>query len=160
MWPSGTVIHDIKDEDLESSGSLSQYEWDMEPGGIFTTKQQMLDALFNGEFYVNVHSADNPGGEIYAHLSFDAFAEPPVQEELTAADVDYDIVRFLNQATFGATPRDYEQLRNLFDQDGTNRMQVYELWIDQQISTPRTSMQDLDNHMLSLIHISEPTRPY
>ena len=150
LWPSGTVIHDIKDEDLEASGSLSQYEWDMEPGGIFTTKQQMLDALFNGEFYVNVHSADNPGGEIYAHLSFDAFAEPPIQEELTVADVDYDIVRFLNQATFGATPRDYEQLRNLIDQDGTNRMQVYELWIDQQISTPRTSMQDLDNHMYSV----------
>ena len=102
----------------------------MEPGGIFTTKQQMLDALFNGEFYVNVHSADNPGGEIYAHLSFDAFAEPPIQEELTVAGVDYDIVRFLNQATFGATPRDYEQLRNLIDQDGTNRMQVYELWED------------------------------
>ena len=150
LSPSGTVIHDIKDEDLEQSGSLSQYEWHMEPGGIFTTKQQMLDTLFNGEFYVNVHSADNPGGEILAYLSFDAFAEPPLQEELTAADVDYDIVRFLNQATFGATPRDYEQLRSLIDQDGANRLQVYELWIDQQISAPRTSMQDLDNHTYSV----------
>ena len=150
LSPSGTVIHDIKDEDLEQSGSLSQYEWNMEPGGIFTTKQQMLDTLFNGEFYVNVHSADNPGGEILAYMSFDAFAEPPIQEELTAADVDYDIVRFLNQATFGATPRDYEQLRSLIDQDGANRLQVYELWIDQQISAPRTSMQDLDNHTYSV----------
>ena len=150
LSPSGTVIHDIKDEDLEQSGSLSQYEWNMEPGGIFTTKQQMLDTLFNGEFYVNVHSADNPGGEILAYMSFDAFAEPPLQEELTVADVDYDIVRFLNQATFGATPRDYEQLRSLIDQDGANRLQVYELWIDQQISAPRTSMQDLDNHTYSV----------
>ena len=150
LSPSGTVIHDIKDEDLEQSGSLSQYQWNMQPGGIFTTKQQMLDTLFNGEFYVNVHSADNPGGEILAYLSFDAFAEPPLQEELTAADVDYDIVRFLNQATFGATPRDYEQLRGLIDQDGANRLQVYELWIDQQISAPRTSMQDLDNHTYSV----------
>ena len=150
LSPSGTVIHDIKDEDLEQSGSLSQYEWHMEPGGIFTTKQQMLDTLFNGEFYVNVHSADNPGGEILAYMSFDAFAEPPLQEELTVADVDYDIVRFLNQATFGATPRDYEQLRSLIDQDGANRLQVYELWIDQQISAPRTSMQDLDNHTYSV----------
>ena len=150
LSPSGTVIHDIKDEDLEQSGSLSQYEWHMEPGGIFTTKQQMLDTLFNGEFYVNVHSADNPGGEILAYMSFDAFAEPPLQEELTVADVDYDIVRFLNQATFGAIPRDYEQLRSLIDQDGANRLQVYELWIDQQISAPRTSMQDLDNHTYSV----------
>ena len=150
LSPSGTVIHDIKDEDLEQSGSLSQYEWHIEPGGIFTTKQQMLDTLFNGEFYVNVHSADNPGGEILAYMSFDAFAEPPLQEELTVADVDYDIVRFLNQATFGATPRDYEQLRSLIDQDGANRLQVYELWIDQQISAPRTSMQDLDNHTYSV----------
>ena len=150
LSPSGTIIHDIKDEDLEQSGSLSQYEWHMEPGGIFTTKQQMLDTLFNGEFYVNVHSADNPGGEILAYMSFDAFAEPPIQEELTVADVDYDIVRFLNQATFGATPRDYEQLRSLIDQDGANRLQVYELWIDQQISAPRTSMQDLDNHTYSV----------
>jgi hypothetical protein len=66
LSPSGTIIHDIKDEDLQSSGNVSDYEWDLAPGGIFTTKQQMLDALFNGEFYINVHSADFPGGEIYA----------------------------------------------------------------------------------------------
>lgn len=147
LWPSGTIIHDIKDEDLESNGNVSGYEWDMEPGGIFTTKQQMLDALFNGEFYINIHSAAFPGGEIYAHLIYDASTEPPQQPELTLDEVDYDIVRFLTQATFGATPEDYAELRALIDEDGSNRLQVYELWIEDQFSRPITSMLDLDNHI-------------
>mgnify|MGYP001360579804 CR=1 FL=1 len=50
LWPSGTIIHDIKDEDLDSNGNVSGYEWSMEPGGIFTTKQQMLDALLMVNF--------------------------------------------------------------------------------------------------------------
>ena len=147
LWPSGTIVHDIKDEDLQSSGNVSDYRWDMEPGGIFTTKQQMLDALFNGEFYINVHSANFPGGEIYAHLIFDASAEPPEQPPLTEEDVDVDIIRFLTQATFGATPEDYAELRSLIDVDGANREQVYELWIEQQFAITATSMLDLDNHI-------------
>jgi uncharacterized protein (DUF1800 family) len=147
LWPSGTIVHDIKDKDLESNGNVSGYEWDMEPGGIFTTKQQMLDALFNGEFYINIHSAAFPGGEIYAHLVYDASAEPPQQDELTSEEVDYDIVRFLTQATFGATPEDYDELRVLIDSDGKNRLQVYDLWIENQFSMPTTSMLDLDKHI-------------
>jgi uncharacterized protein (DUF1800 family) len=150
LWPSGTIIHDIKDEDLESSGSVSGYEWDLEPGGIFTTKQQMLDALFNGEFYINVHSASFPVGEIVAHMIFDATAEPPDDDELTPEQVDNDIARFLTQATFGATPQHYEELRSMIDTDGSNREQVYELWIDQQMSQPATSMLALDDHTYAL----------
>jgi uncharacterized protein (DUF1800 family) len=146
LWPSGTIIHDIKDEDLQSSGNVSDYEWNIEPGGIFTNKQQMLDALFNGEFYINIHSAAFPGGEILAHLVFDASAEPPEQLPLTEQDVDIDIIRFLTQATFGATPDSYSELRSLIDVEGSNREQVYELWIDQQFDIPETSMLALDNH--------------
>jgi uncharacterized protein (DUF1800 family) len=150
LSPSGTIIHDIKDEDLQSAGNVSDYQWDLAPGGIFTTKQQMLDALFDGEFYINVHSADFPGGEIYAPLIFDASAEPPEQLPLSTADVDFDIVRFLTQATFGATPEDYSELRSLIDIDGDNRQQVYELWIEQQFAMPATSMLDLDDHIYAL----------
>jgi uncharacterized protein (DUF1800 family) len=150
LWPSGTITHDIKDEDLESSGSVSGYEWDLEPGGIFTTKQQMLDALFNGEFYINVHSASFPVGEIYAHMIFDATSEPPDDDELTSEQVDNDIARFLTQATFGATPEQYVELRSMIDTDGSNREQVYELWIDQQMSQPATSMLALDDHTYAL----------
>jgi uncharacterized protein (DUF1800 family) len=150
LWPSGTIIHDIKDEDLESNGNVSGYEWDMEPGGIFTTKQQMLQALFNGEFFINIHSAAFPGGEIYAHLIFDASAEPPPQQKLTSAEVDYDIVRFLTQATFGAKPDEYSKLRALIDTDGSNRLQVYDAWIEDQFAITATSMLDLDNHTYDL----------
>lgn len=147
LWPSGTIVHDIKDEDLESSGNVSDYGWDLSPGGVFTNKQQMLDALFNGEFYINIHSAEFPNGEIRAHLIYDAEAEPPEQGELSAEEVDADIIRFLNQATFGAIPEDYEALRSLIDVDGNNRLQVYELWIDEQFAAPTTSLLSINDHI-------------
>lgn len=158
LWPSGTIVHDIKDEDLESNGNVSDYVWDLSPGGVFTNKQQMLDALFNGEFYINVHSADFPNGEISAHLIYDAVAEPPDQGDLTADEVDADIIRFLNQATFGATPEDYASLRSVIDTDGNNRLQAYELWIDEQFATPTTSLLSINDHVNSVFAGQERRR--
>ncbi|WNC69193.1 DUF1800 family protein [Thalassotalea nanhaiensis] len=137
LAPSGTMI-----KDLEGPGNVINMIWDLAPGGIFKTEQEMLDTLFNGEFFVNIHSANYPAGEISATLLYDANIKPPEQVDLTEADVDRDIIRFLNQATFGATPEDYQPLRDQINADGTNRMQVYNQWIEQQISMPASSLYD------------------
>ena len=53
------------------------------------------------------------GGEIKAVLVADSSVTPPPTTTFTATEVDLDIVRFLNQATFGATPEDYAAAREL-----------------------------------------------
>lgn len=158
LSPSGTIIKDIPDSALDQNGNLIGYEWDLLPGGIFTTKQDMLDTLFEGKFYVNVHSADYPAGEILAHLMFESDVEPPNDSGLTAAQVDRDIIRFLNQATFGATPSAYQSLRTQIDEVGTNRLQVYELWIDEQFAMQETSMLNLDDHLAEVFEVAPDER--
>ena len=143
LAPSGTMIKDI-----ETLGNLSNFDWDLAPGGIFRTEQEMLDTLFDGSFYVNIHSANYPSGEISAPLSYQASVIPETSTELSAEEVDQDILRFLNQATFGATPQQYQQLRAQIDSDGDNRLMVYQQWIDQQIGTPQTSLLALTDATL------------
>lgn len=138
LSPSGTVIKDVN-----AYGSVYDFAWDLAPGGIFTTEQAMLDALFNGEFYINIHTANYPAGEISASFIYNETIEPPEETELTADDVDRDIIRFLTQATFGATPEQYTALRSQIATDGGNRLQVYSDWIDEQVALPQTSMYDL-----------------
>ena len=138
LAPSGTILKDV-----HASGSVYDFSWDLAPGGIFVTEQAMLDALFNGEFYLNIHTANYPSGEISATMVYDAGVEPPAETVLTAADVDRDIIRFLTQATFGATPEQYTLLRDQIAADGSNRLQIYSDWIDLQIATSPTSMYDL-----------------
>jgi|GEM_PF-411406 len=138
LAPSGTILKDV-----HATGSVYDFSWDLAPGGIFVTEQAMLDALFNGEFYLNIHTANYPSGEISATMVYDAGVEPPAETVLTAADVDRDIIRFLTQATFGATPEQYTLLRDQIAPDGSNRLQVYSDWIDLQIATSPTRMYDL-----------------
>lgn len=144
LAPSG-----VKVKEIESSGFLSSYVWDLAPGGIFVNQQQMLDALFNGEFFVNIHTANYPGGEIFATLVYDATVDAPEETPLTTEQVDQDILRFLTQSTFGPTPNAYEQLRGQIDADGDNRLQVYSDWIDQQFDIPKTSMLSLVDATIS-----------
>jgi len=138
LAPSGTMIKDI-----EHMGGVYNYHWDLSPGGPFTTKQQMLDTLFSGAFYLNIHSANYPNGEIFANFTYDESVAPPDDSLLTPEDRERDIIRFLTQATFGATPSEYEFIKNQMNEDGSNRMQVYEAWIDQQMSLPATNMLEL-----------------
>ncbi|QBY04250.1 DUF1800 family protein [Thalassotalea sp. HSM 43] len=133
--PSGQAIKDI-----EPFGNVSNLEWDLSPGGIFKTQQEMLDALFSGLFFVNIHSANYAHGEITATLQYDENVAPVQQGELTKTDVDRDVVRFLNQASFGATPESYQQLRAQINDDGSNRIAIYNQWIEQQINIDANSM--------------------
>jgi len=138
LAPSGTMIKDI-----EHLGGINNYVWNLSPGGPFTTKQKMLDTLFAGKFFINIHTADYPAGEISALLNFDSTVTPPENSTLTSEDIDRDIIRFLTQATYGPTPETYQALRDKIDETGSNRLQVYEAWIDEQMLLPQSSMLEL-----------------
>lgn len=138
MAPSGTMVKDI-----EQTGGLTNYVWNLAPGGIYTNEQQMLEALFNGEFYVNIHTADYPQGEISASLNYDQDIQPVEQTDLSEKQVEQDIIRFLNQATFGATPAAYEALRTQITSNGDNRIQVYGQWLEEQFSVEQSQMLPL-----------------
>jgi uncharacterized protein (DUF1800 family) len=127
-------------KDIEFSGPVFEFPWDLSlaNGAPFNTEQELLDALFEGRVYVNIHTAHFPGGEIKAVFVFDSSVTPPPTSELTEQEVDLDIVRFLNQATFGARPEDYMALRDQIDADGSNRMLVYSEWIESQFQRPAT----------------------
>ncbi|MDB2410496.1 DUF1800 family protein [Pseudomonadales bacterium] len=156
LSPSGTVIKDVN-----AYGSVYDFQWDLAPGGIFTTEQAMLDALYSGQFYINIHTANYPAGEISASFIYNEAIEPPEETELTAEDVDRDIIRFLTQATFGATPEQYTALRSQIATDGSNRLQVYSDWIDEQIALPQTSMYDLMESSIPLFSFGDtPSNMY
>jgi uncharacterized protein (DUF1800 family) len=61
-------------------------------------------------------------------------------QTLSTEEIDVDVIRFLAQSTFGATPDTYTELRSKISQDGSNRLSVYEDWIDEQISQPLTDI--------------------
>ena len=140
LAPSGITF-----ADLPRGNTVNDHVWDIEPAGIFTTKQEVLDALFSGSFFVRILSANYPQGEIIAFIQrTDTFGGVEIPEqELTPEQVDRDIIRFLNQSTFGATEEAYNQLRAQISNDGSNRRQVYEDWIDSQLDMQATSMTDL-----------------
>jgi uncharacterized protein (DUF1800 family) len=141
-------------KDIEFSGPVFDFPWDLslENGAPFSTEQELLDALFEGRVYVNIHTADHLAGEIQAVFVFDAAVTPPPTTTLTADEVSLDIVRFLNQATFGATPEDYTGLRGLIDADGKNRLAVYSEWIESQFQLPRTEYLPLLDAQLGIFH--------
>lgn len=127
-------------KDIGFSGPVVDDPWELilENGAPFNTEQELLDALFEGRIYINIHTANHPGGEIRAVMIYDASVTPPTKTVLTEQEVDLDIVRFLNQATFGARPDDYNALRIQIDADGGNRMPVYSEWIEAQFQQPVT----------------------
>ena len=140
LAPSGITF-----DDLPRGDTVNDYVWEIEPAGIFTTSQEVLDALFSGNFFVRILSENYPQGEIIAFIqrtgSFGGVEIP--EQDLTPEQVDRDIIRFLNQSTFGATEESYNQLRAQISNNGSNRRQVYEDWIDSQLDMQPTNMTDL-----------------
>lgn len=132
-------------KDIEFSGSVSDYPWHLSlaNGAPFQTEQELLDALFQGRVFVNIHTANDPGGEIMVVFAYDSSVAPPPTSTLTTEEVDLDIVRFLNQATFGATPEAYKALREKIGADGSNRILVYSDWIESQLDQPTTEFLPL-----------------
>lgn len=138
--PSGTTF-----ADLPRGNEVVDYQWSIAPGGFFSTNQEVLDAIIDGNFFVRILSDNFPEGEISAVIqSADSSGGEEVpEEELTQQQVDRDIIRFLNQSTFGATEESYNELRTQITNDGSNRRAVYEAWIDNQLDMQPTNMTDL-----------------
>ena len=106
--PSGTTF-----SDLPRGDTVEDFVWDIAPGGFFTSSQEVLDALFNGSFFVRILSDNFPEGEIEAFIQrTGSFGGVEISEDvLTEQQVDIDIIRFLNQSTFcllytSPSPRD------------------------------------------------------
>ncbi len=142
-------------------GQVSGHSWAVEAAQFITTDQGMLDALYQGQIYINVHSAMYPAGEIRGDFSQqDAGTEliipdsPPEITVLEGDELNRDIVRFLTQASFGATPDTIKSLRKRINNEhGGDRMAGYEAWIDDQLGMAMPSMEKfmraMDQHQIS-----------
>ncbi|MBO1256166.1 DUF1800 family protein [Alteromonas sp. 5E99-2] len=138
--PSGVTYADLPKEDR-----VENFVFEIRPGGIYTVNQEVLDALFNGNFFVRILSDDFPEGEIIAAIQRfgESKGQEILEEKLTIDQIDRDVIRFLNQSTFGATEKTYNEIREKIDDSGSNRLQIYEEWIDSQLDMQPTNMTDL-----------------
>ena len=177
---AGNIIYAITetpgdDESDPLNGPLTNYLWDLtdSSGAVPTaggpaSKQVIIDSLFgqNDEtpLYLNVHTVDNPAGEIWAFLNLSggsasdpgdapaaASAGSGDYPQLTGDLLESEVRRFLNQATFGATDAEVAAFLNLIETErlsnpAYHRHQAYADWIDTQMtpaSTPQTYLLDL-----------------
>ena len=158
------------------NGPLAEYPWDItaSSGAVPTaggsaSKQTIIDSLCNqnGEspLYLNIHTVDNPAGEIWAFLILTegsvggpgapAAAAAPGSAEypLLAGDpLASEVRRFLNQATFGATDSEVAGLIAAIETErltdpSYHRHEAFEAWLDDQMNTtltPQTYLVDFN----------------
>lgn len=143
-------------------GQVTNQEWLIRAGQILVTDQAALDALYSGQLYIAVTTANYTNGELKGHLQPaegsvvdpPAPAAPPVYgssafPNLAASGVennealDRDIVRFLTQATFGATKESVAELRSLMTANGNDALAGYAAWIDRQQDLARVPSPSL-----------------
>lgn len=131
------------------------YDVQAETVASWATDQAALNALFGGFVYINVHTANYGSGEIRGNFAVaSGSVEPPVPPApptygsaqwptLAGADLDRDIVRFLSQASFGATPESIQEVKNLIASNGNNAIAGYTAWINRQMDTTQTPSPSL-----------------
>ena len=170
----------LSDEPVPEGTSRGDgYPWDLTQAslvvssnsGTAASKQVIIDSLFgqSGEtpLYFNVHTADNPAGEIWAFLGLSAGSiDPPDPAEaaplagseaypaLSGYLLEAEVRRFLNQATFGATEdmvdamvTQIETARSL-DPD-YHRDTAYENWLDAQMNKSETTQTYLLDYLMA-----------
>ncbi|MGB1249877.1 MAG: DUF1800 family protein [Candidatus Promineifilaceae bacterium] len=128
-------------------GQVSNVEWGLDAAHQFTTNQAMLDALLGGQLYVNIHSANYPSEELRGNIvpvnGSVAFVPPaagdPV-ESLSGDELTRDIIRFLNQSTFGATPETVADMQARVAAKGGDRIAAFDEWLNEQILLQSPSM--------------------
>lgn len=171
-------------------GFLTDYEWDLtESSGAVPTaggpasKQTIIDSLFGQQsespLYLNIHTVDNPAGEIWAFLNLTggsitdpgnpiaaAIAGSAEYPQLFGDELEAEVRRFLNQATFGATDNQVATLvanieaERLIDAD-YHRATAFEDWMDQQMALQQTYLLDYhlatDFQYMTLNGVFDPT---
>ncbi|MEQ1851659.1 MAG: DUF1800 family protein, partial [Chthoniobacteraceae bacterium] len=156
--PAGEIVFDIDDIDAfhpELRTADGGYIWNFATGGTFTTIQQIRDAITGGKVYLNVHSVNYPAGEIRGNLNrvdgSQVPPEPTAYPEPAATDLannDAHAARFLNQATFGASPADVAYVK----------ANGFSPWIDDQLTKPASrSSNDVVAGLSADINTPYPT---
>lgn len=140
----GQIIFDIDMATPQADGS---YLWTFVQSGN-TTVQDIRDALHAGRFYINIHSAIYPAGELRGHFNFAAgsttFTPPPPPPALPGGPPsDQDAARFLTQVTFGLVPDDTTDPAQTIHTIATVKQMGYDAWLTNQFSTPTTSMKSI-----------------
>ncbi len=143
----GQIIFDLDDAIPEVDGS---YIWNIEPSGTLSAAD-IRELLKEGKAYINIHTANYPDGEINGHFGLAAgtarFTPPPPPLPWTDDHTSTNAaVRFLSQATFGASPADLKTVRSL----------GYSKWIDQQFKLKITG------HLTNVLRnpTTDPGQPY
>lgn len=152
------------DQDLQNLGvgQINGQPWQIRAAHTLVTDQAMLDALFRGDLYVSVTTAQYSGGEIRGHLqpAIGSVTDPPAPPEppaygseafpnLAASGVDgnpaldRDIARFLTQATFGPTLESVQEVKALIAANGNDLLAGYGAWIDRQQNPAQTPSPSL-----------------
>jgi hypothetical protein len=111
-------------------GQVSNLLWNIQPVGGLSVLQQVV-ALKSGQIYANVHTANNPSGEIRGWLFVidDGIEDPPDPGGGGFADA----ARFLEQATFGPTVAEVNRV-----------MQIgFDPWLNEQFALPITGYNNL-----------------
>jgi len=141
------LIFDISAAKPQSNGS---YLWKIKPTGTLAAAD-ILEILNEGKANINIESSAFPNGEINGHFTLangsQTLTPPPAPPAWTDDHTNANAaVRFLTQATFGASPGDIATVQSL----------GYAGWINSQFSLP------VSHHLpVVLANISpDPTEPF
>ncbi len=163
----GPAIRDIlNSQGVAWLGHYLTFHWDLtdqnpvlSTNGGTPSRQVVIDSLFNQNnetpLYVNLHTDNNADGETMALLEPASGSvtppDPPDEPEalplLTGAELELDIVRFLNQATFGAVAEEVEALKTAIEtarqtNPDYSRIEEFGKWIDEQAKREQTFLLD------------------
>jgi hypothetical protein len=141
------IMFDVDAATPQPDGS---YVWNIGPVGTLQPAD-IQEIIREGKAYLNVHTVNFPGGEINGHFTAvsgsQTFTPPPAppawNDDHTVTNA---VVRFLDQATFGASPDDIAAVQSL----------GYAGWISNQFSLP------VSHHLpVVMANINpDPTQPY
>jgi len=127
--PPGNNAGVVLDLDMPL-GPVSNMLWVLQPAGGLTV-QGLVDALKGGQMYANVHSANNPGGEIRGWLFVVDAGDGGGGD--TSGGGFADAARFLEQATFGPTVAEANRVLSI----------GFESWLNEQFAAPITGYNNL-----------------
>ncbi|MEP6808922.1 MAG: DUF1800 family protein [Chthoniobacterales bacterium] len=128
------IIYDIDDIDIfhpELRTADGGYIWNIEAVGTLSAAD-IVAIIQQGLCYINIHSVNYPAGEIRGNFGLvfgsqsPPFLQPDPGYDPAISTTDAGAARFLNQATFGASPSDVAYVK----------ANGFAAWIDNQFTLP------------------------